>query len=77
MIRAWGDKLEDASWADEHYTTASGLVLHFIVEAGVTSSGGQVTSALMETPEGMTFAINSTLPRETIKAIAEELVLLK
>jgi len=77
MIRTWGDKIKDASWADETYTTASGLVLHFIVEAGVTKSGGQFTSALMETPEGMTFAINSTLPRETIKALAEELVLVK
>ncbi len=72
-IRTWGDKIEDASWADETYTTTNGLVLHFVVEAGVTSSGGQITSALIETPEGMTFAINSTLPRETIKALAEDL----
>jgi hypothetical protein len=77
MIRTWGDKIEDASWADEHYTTASGLVLHFIVEPGVTPAGGQFTSALMETPEGMNFAINSTLPRERIKALAEELVLVR
>lgn len=77
MIRTWGDKIEDASWADEHYTTASGLVLHFIVEPGVTPSGGQFISALMETPEGLTFAINSTLPRETVKDLAEELVLVK
>jgi len=77
MIRTWGNKkLEDASWADEHYTTASGLVLHFIVERGITPSGGQFTSALMETPEGMTFAINSTLPREQVKTLAEELVLI-
>ena len=77
MIRTWGDKIEDASWADEHYITASGLVLHFIVESGVTPAGGQFTSALMETPEGMTFTINSTLPRERIKALAEELVLVR
>jgi Putative zinc-finger len=74
-IRTWGDKIEDASWADENYTTANGLVLHFVVEAGVTSTGGQITSALVETPEGMTFAINSTLPREEIKALVEDLVL--
>lgn len=59
---------------DVHYPTASGLVLHFIVEPGVTKSGGQFTSALMETPEGLTFAINSTLPRETINQLAEELI---
>jgi hypothetical protein len=74
IIRTFGKPLEDISWADESYTTASGLVLHFIVEPGVTPSGGQFTTALMETPEGLTFAINSTLPRETIKALAEELV---
>ena len=72
-----GEEIKDPSWADEHYTTASGLVLHFIVEPGVTASGGQFTSALVETPEGLTFAINSTLPRETIKAFAEELALVK
>jgi len=77
MIRTWGEKIKDASWADERYTTASGLVLHFIVEPGATRSGGQFTSALMETPEGLTFAINSTLPRETIKTWAEDLVLVK
>lgn len=77
MIRTWGEEIKDASWADEHYTTASGLVLHFIVEPGVTRSGGQFTSALMETPEGLTFSINSTLPRETIKALAEKLVLVR
>jgi anti-sigma factor RsiW len=77
MIRTWGEDIKDASWADEHYTTASGLVLHFIVEPGITPAGGQFTSALVEMPEGMTFAINSTLPREMIKALTEELVLVK
>ena len=71
--RTWGEKVEDASGTDDHYTTASGLVLHFIIETGSTSRGGEVTSALMETPEGLTFAVNSTLPREAIKALAEEL----
>ena len=31
----------------------------------------------METPEGMTFAIDSTLPRETVKELVEQLVLVK
>ena len=30
---------------------AVGFVLHFIVERGVTSTGGEFTSALIETPE--------------------------
>jgi hypothetical protein len=47
------------------------------VEPGVTPSGGQFNSALVETPEGLTFAINSTLSRETVKALAEQLVLVR
>jgi len=31
------------------------------------------TSALMEAPNGKTYAIDSTLPRDTVKAWAEEL----
>lgn len=77
LVRTWGKEIGDASWADETYTTASGLVLHFIVEPGVTRSGGQFTSALVETPAGTSLAINSTLPRDTIKAWAEELVPVK
>ena len=34
-------------------------------------------SALMEMPEGLTFAVNITLPREASKALAEELVSVK
>jgi hypothetical protein len=51
--------------------------LYFVTEPGVTSSGGPITSALVNTPEATSLAINSTLPRETIKALAEELVLVK
>lgn len=77
IIRTFGKPLEDTSWADETYTTASGLVLHFTMEAGVPAKGGEFTSALVEAPNGMTYAIDSTLPREKIKEFAEELVLVK
>jgi hypothetical protein len=44
IIRAFGNKpLEDTSWADENYTTASGLVLHFVVQPGTTAKGGEYT----------------------------------
>lgn len=33
--------------------------------------------ALVEAPNGMTYAVDSTLPREEIKALAEELMLLQ
>ena len=77
FIRTLGKPIEDTSKADEIYTTASGVVLHFMDEAGTPTKDGESTSALMETPQGKTFAINSTLPREQVKALAEELVLVK
>jgi hypothetical protein len=77
IIRTFGKPLEDTSWADEHYVTASGLVLHFVVQPGTSAKGGEFTSALVEAPNGKTYAIDSTLPRDTIKTLAEELVLVK
>ncbi|HKG53700.1 MAG TPA: hypothetical protein VKB04_05530, partial [Anaerolineales bacterium] len=77
FIRTLGQPIEDTSKADEIYTTASGVVLHFMDEAGTPTKDGESTSAVMETPQGTTFAINSTLPREQVKALAEELVLVK
>ena len=77
ILRTLGKSLEDKSWKDETYTTASGLVLHFVVQPGVPAKGGEFTSALVEAPNGKTYAIDSTLPREEIKEFAEELVLVK
>jgi hypothetical protein len=59
---------------DEIYTTASGLVLHFERDFS-DPTGKQYTSAFVEAPNGATFLINSTLPRETVKAWAEDLVI--
>jgi len=75
IIRTFGKPLEDTAWADETYTTASGLVLHFVVQPGTPENGGEFTSALIEAPNGKTYEIDSTLPREKIKELAEELVL--
>ncbi len=77
ILRTLGKPLEDKSWADETYTTANGLVLHFIVQPGVPEKGEEFTTALIEAPNGKTYAIDSTLPREQVKALAEELVLVK
>jgi hypothetical protein len=57
---------------DETYTTAGGLVLHFMKEFS-DPSGKQYTSAFVDAPDGVAFMINSTLPRETVKAWAEQL----
>jgi hypothetical protein len=77
IIRALGKPLEDTHREDETSTTASGLVLHFVAQPGIPENGGEVTSALVEDPNGKTYAIDSTLPRERIKELAEELVLVK
>lgn len=61
---------------DETYTTASGLVLHFMKDFS-DSSDKQYTSAFVEAPGGVVFMINSTLPRETVKAWAEDLAPIK
>lgn len=75
IIRAFSNKpLEDTSWEDEAYIAASGLVLHFVNQP---STEPNFTGGLLETPDGMTFAIDSTLPREQVKALVEQLVLVK
>ena len=75
-VRALGKPVED-SRTDETYTTATGLVLHFIAQRGDSDQGGEFTSALIEAPNGKTYAIDSTLPRDQVKALAEELILAK
>lgn len=78
-ILVWPRAIGDTSGADEVYTTASGLVLHLEPQEGTTPAGTPhtFTSVLMETPEGQVYSINTGLPRETVKAWAEELVLVK
>jgi hypothetical protein len=74
-IRAFGDKpLEDTSWEDEAYAAASGLVLHFVNQP---STEPNFTGGLMEAPNGHTYAIDSTLPREQVRELVEQLVLVK
>jgi type II secretory pathway pseudopilin PulG len=75
IIRTFTDKpLEDTSWADETYTTASGLVLYFVNQPSTDPKFG---GGLMQAPNGMTYAIDSTLSREQIKTFMEDLVLVK
>ena len=75
-IRALGKPVED-SRTDETYTTASGLVLHFIAQRADDPQSEEFTSALIEAPSGKTYAIDSTLPRDQVKAFAEELILVQ
>jgi hypothetical protein len=77
IIRALGKPLEDALKEDETHTTASGLVLHFIGQAGDNPKGEQVPVVMIEAPSGKTYAIDSTLTRERVKELAEQLVLVR
>ena len=59
--------------AGETYQTSAGLVLHLLEER--SAPGEQpVVSAIVERPDGKVFLLNSTLPLERVKALAEDLV---
>jgi hypothetical protein len=76
IIRAFDDKpLEDTSWADEIYTTASGLALYFVNQPSTDIK--EFNGGMLEAPNGHTYAIESSLPRTTIKTFLEDLVLVE
>jgi hypothetical protein len=77
IIRSLGKPLEEASWKGETYTTASGLVLHFVDQVGSQAKQEELIRALIEAPNGKTYAIESTLPGDRIKELAEDLELVK
>jgi hypothetical protein len=77
LIRALGKPLEDNSSKGETDTTAGGLVLHFDDQRGDNAKSGETALVLIEAPNSKTYAIESTLPRDTIKTFAEDLELLK
>ena len=78
IIRTFTDKpLEDTSWADETYTTAGGLVLYFVNQPSISTRGEEFNGGLMQTPSGVTYAIESTLSRDMIKELLEDLVLVE
>ena len=60
----------------ESSITASGLKLS-LMENAKGSAAKEFTLAVVETPDGAAFIMNSTLPLEQVKALAEELVLVK
>jgi len=64
--------IENSS-SSEPYTTASGLVVQFTDTLHIPE-GKDVTAAVLTVPDGTTFDLNSTLSREQIKALAENLV---
>lgn len=75
-IRAFDDKkLEDTSWAFDVYTTAGGLTLYFVNQPSADIR--EFNGGLLQAPNDHTYAIESSLPRDQIKALIEDLVLVK
>ena len=76
VIQAGGglaDGMTDS--AGEVYKTAAGLTVYFLDERSEGAPDGKVyTSAIAMAPDGTAFWLNSTLSREQVKALAEELV---
>jgi len=62
-----------SSFYDGSYKTASGLVLHYSPSTHDASTGG--TSAMLVAPDGTSFLLYSSLPRDQVQALAETLVL--
>ncbi|MBI5563448.1 MAG: zf-HC2 domain-containing protein [Chloroflexi bacterium] len=58
----------------EVYTTTTGLVVQFMLDT-VTPEGKHYQNAAVKAPDGTAFMISSTLPRERVKALAEDLVI--
>ncbi len=61
----------ETNFYDGSYKAASGLVLHY-------STGGKGgTSAMLATPQGTSFLIISSLPRDRVQSLVEDLMLVK
>jgi hypothetical protein len=62
----------ETSFYDGSYKTAAGLTLHYTPSSNDSKTGG--TSAMLVAPDGNSFLIASSLPREKVQALAEDLV---
>jgi len=61
----------------EKYTTASGLTLYFQKDRADPSLDKPISIATAKGPNNASFELSSNLPREQVKALAEQLVLVK
>ena len=62
----------ETNFYDGSYKTAAGLTLHYTTSSHDSTSGN--TSAMLVAPDGNCFLISSTLPREKVQALAEDLI---
>ena len=80
MIQTSASSLDllGSGFNDETYRTATGLTLNFAKEMSMSESNGkQVTQAYVTAPDGTSFTVTSTLPRQLIKQLAEDLIATK
>lgn len=68
------DSLLQSEFNNESYQTASGLEVHFGQPMQKPKSNQQITSAIVITPDGTRLMVTSSLPRQQIKALLEDLV---
>lgn len=66
-----------ANLGEDTYQTASGLTLYFLPTQEQGSKAKDVTQAVVSAPNGTQFIISSTLLREQVEELAEDLVLVK
>ncbi|HEX7567615.1 MAG TPA: zf-HC2 domain-containing protein [Anaerolineaceae bacterium] len=67
-----------ANLGKDTYQTASGLTLYFLPSIQEQGSKAKViTQTIVAAPDGAQFIISSTLPRERVQELAEDLVLVK
>jgi hypothetical protein len=62
----------ETNFYDGSYKTAAGLTLHYTPSSHDSTTGN--TSAMLVAPDGNCFLISSTLPREKVQALAEDLI---
>ncbi len=77
VIQTTGNRAEVLFMESEYtetYTTASGLEIKYRMDEDLPGDK-QITSALVTTPDGIVYGINSTLPLEQFKALLEHLVI--
>ena len=69
------DGFVETSFYDGSYKTSSGMVLYY--SSGRPENSPEGTSAMLVTPNGVSFLVVSTMPREQVQTLVEDLVLLK
>jgi len=77
VLEAWDGPRYLIELMDETYTTATGLELLFTPEGMSDLAGNPLTQAIVRAPDGTTFILRSSLPREQVQALAEDLVLVR